>query len=135
MSLQVPGFSLSLLSPLLCSGHQCGESHENVSSETASSPFSVAPAGPLQWLFCPFICVSFLAFADIFSTSQSLSLTPISLTMSRRTCLLCSIEYPEESGKLANSPSSRSLYPHCSKFIFLVHSPLLSQELISPFQG
>lgn len=121
-SIQAPGFHLYLLSSLTCSGHWSGESHENVLAETASNPSSVASAWPLQRLCCSFIYISFLAFADILSTSQSLSITPeteCSLTLSRQTSLFWFVEYLEDSGELSNSPSFRSLYPHCFEFIFL----------------
>lgn len=117
-SVQVPGFHLYLLSPLTYSGHWGGESHENVLAESVSNPSSVASVWPLQWLCC-FIYISHLAFADILSTSQSLSITSVSLILRRQTRLLCFVEYLEDSGELSNSPSSRSLCPHCSKFIFL----------------
>ena len=129
--IQAAALHLYLLSPLPCNGHWGRESHENVLAGTAPNPSSVASAWSLQRLCCSFIYISFLAFADIFSTSQGLSITPVS-SLSRWACLLCSVEYLEDSAELSNSPSSRSLYPsHCSKFIFLVNSSLLSQELIS----
>lgn len=135
-SIQAAKFHFNLLSPFTCSGHCTGgESHENVLAGTVPNLSSVASTWHFQWLCCSFIYISFLVFVDIFFTSKGLSLTPVSLTQSRQACLWCSVDHPEDSAELSDSPSSRSWYPsHCSKFLLLVKSPLLSEELISSFQ-
>lgn len=135
-SIQAAKFHFNLLSLFTCSGHCTGgESHENVPAGTVPNLSSVASTWPFQWLCCSFIYISFMAFADIFFTSQGLSLTPVSLTQSRQACLWCSVDHPEDSAELSDSPSSQSWYSsHCSKFLFLVKSHVLSEQLISSFQ-
>lgn len=84
MSIQAAKFHFNLLSPFTCSGHCTGgESHENVLAGTVPNLSSVASTWHFQWLCCSFIYISFLVFADIFFTSQGLSLTPLSLRASK----------------------------------------------------
>lgn len=134
-SIQAAKFHFNLLSPFTCSGHRTGgESHEMYQLGLFQTYPSVSSTWPFQWLCCSLFIFPLWLSADIFFTFQGLSLTPVSLTQSRQACLWCSVDRPEDSAELSNSPSQSWYSSHCSKFLFLIKSHLLSEQLISSFQ-